>query len=263
MEIGHSLLHHQFINAEWMIRPQNLEVMKDVLLDKVLSGSVERGTTAEKSSNVERDGRTAILNIEGTLVPKASWLDAMCGFESTLQLHRVFNSLVEDETVERIILYIDSPGGISTGIEEFADSIYNARQTKEVVAYVDVMAASAGYWLASACEQIVVTKTAGIGSIGTYIIVPKQEQTQDEKLYIFQAGSKKLYGSPNIEMTDDEVSYFTEKVQLGNERFLQAVAKHRNVSVEEVKSLEAEYFNAINAPSWLYTKIGDELTVLP
>lgn len=264
MGTGNSLLHHQFINAEWTIFPQNLELMKDVLLEKVLSGSVNQGNSIdeEKRPNVVINGNKAILNIEGTLVPKASWLDSMCGFTSTLSLHQEFKSLVDNPSIDRIILYIDSPGGISTGIEEFADSIFNARETKEIVAYVDIMAASAGYWLASACEHIVVTKTAILGSIGTYIVVPKNEGKKDEKLYIFQAGKKKLYGSPNIAITDEEIQHFSNRVALGNERFLNAVAKHRGVNVEEVRNLEAEHFNAINAPSWLYTEIGDETIVL-
>lgn len=262
MEIGNNLLHHQFINAEWVILPQNLEVMKNILLEKVLSGSVERANKTQKSSNVNIEGSTAILNIEGTLVPKASWLDAACGFESTLQLHSHFKNLVNNPLVERIVLYIDSPGGAVVGIEEFADSIYNARKVKEVVAYVDVLAASAGYWLASACENIVATKTAGIGSIGTYIIVPKNEGEKDEKLYIFQAGAKKLYGAPDVKMTEGEIQYFTDRVAISNERFIKAVAKHRNVDPEEVRKLEADHFKTINAPSWMYTEIGDETTVL-
>jgi ClpP class serine protease len=262
METFDSLLHHQFTNAEWTILPQRLEVMKDVLLEKVLSGSVNRGEAMMKSPNVERNGSVAVLNIEGTLVPKGSWLDSVCGFESTLQLHQHFKALVADPSVERIILHVDSPGGISTGIEEFADSIFEARATKEIVGYTNTMAASAGYWLLSACENIIATKTAGLGSIGTYVVVPKNEGEKDEKLYIFQAGAKKLYGAPNIAMTQEEIDYFSNKVAVGNERFLQAVAKFRGVEVEQVKNLEAEFFNAINAPSWLYTEIGDETNVL-
>jgi len=262
MEIGNSMLHHQFINAEWTILPQNLMVMKDVLLEKILSGSVEQGKPHEKSDNIEIQGSVAVMNIEGTLVPKASMMDAVCGFESTMQHHQNFKSLVADPSIERIILHIDSPGGISTGVEEFADTIYNSRSKVETVAFVNSMAASAGYWIASACENIIATKSAGIGSIGTYAVVPKRKEKEDEKLYIFQAGAKKLYGAPNIEMTDEEIQFFSNKVAVGNERFIKAVAKHRGVSAEVVRNLEAEYFNAINAPSWMYTEIGDETTVL-
>jgi ClpP class serine protease len=253
-EIGKSFLFHHFVNQLWHIRPETLEVMKNILLQKMDGVKFEAVEQSEGgSSEVVRSGTTAILNISGVLVPKASFIDSMCGMKGTHQLRAEFQALVKDPTVGRIVLNIDSPGGVGLGIMEFAEEIYEARGIKEIVAFVDTQAASAGYWLASAAEHIVCEPSAIIGSIGTYIIVTKESV---DNVHIFQAGTKKLYGSSVTPISEDETKYFESKVESANNKFLNAVAKYREVSVDEVRNLQAGYFSADEAPAWLYTELN-------
>jgi len=264
MVIGNNFLFHHFVNEPWALKKDVLELMKSTLFQK-MSGEMLRvnDSTQGESNFVERYGGIAVLNIEGVLVPKASYLNTLCGLTPTRTLHSIFNALVSNPSITRIVLNIDSPGGASSGIKEFSEDIFNARDKKEIVAYVDNMACSAGYWLASSCEQIVCTKTSSIGSIGTYIMVQKElKDKATSETFIFFEGKKKLYGSSEMEITDDEISYFTERVRNVNSGFLEAVARNRNVSVEEVSKLEAEHFYAENAPSWMYSEIGNVQLVM-
>jgi ClpP class serine protease len=110
------------------------------------------------------DAGTAIIPIVGTLFPRPN-LFTLFGFGTPLtdiqqQLHKAASSAA----VRRIVLNFDSPGGSITGVHELANTIKAVN--KPTVAYVAGMAASAAYWLAAACDQIVTDATAELGSIG-------------------------------------------------------------------------------------------------
>jgi len=271
MGIGNnSFLFHHFVDSIWHIQPNVLDTMNKVVHEKLINGTivlpenyseeVEKYNRLQGVSYLKKDNGSlvAVQSIDGVLTPKASYLDAMCGMQSTLDLHETYKQLVADDKVERIVLKIDSPGGVGVGIKEFGNTIFNSRGVKETVAYVDVQAASAGYWLASSCEKIVAQPSAIIGSIGTYIMVPKYKQDKlDYTMNIFQAGSKKLYGSPEVELSEKESEHFNRIVEESNKSFLEDVSRNRGVSFNEVKNLEAGYFHAENAPKWLYSDIGD------
>ena len=268
MKIGNSFLLQHFLNTVWVIHPERLKTMTEFLLKKAsdINGSLnllqfeDKGT---EESIVQRNGSTAILNIEGVLVSKASWLDTICGFTSTLALHNQFNELVEDPKIKRIVLYLDSPGGESTGIPEFAESIFQARNKKEIVAFTDVFMCSAAYWIGSAAEQLIVTPSSIIGSIGVYYSVLKEKAEKAfYDVHIIQAGKNKLFGSEEIAISDEEIAYFQERVNSNYELFTNAVAKYRNVSQEEVKKTEGSWYDSIDAPKWMYNELGNSKLVL-
>ena len=252
-----SHLFNYFCNTHWAMRPDTLSILKDMALSYIrgdIRGGSVNPTTAEVRNPIIQDG-VAILPIDGVLLNKANSLDAECGFASTQHLRAQFNALVELKHINRIVLDIESPGGSVVGIPEFAEDIYNARSVKETVAFTNGNMCSAAYWLGSACEVIVSEGSACIGSIGTYSIVSKNKEPQND-IYIFQAGSKKLYGSPDIAMTTEEAEFFAKGVQQVNEKFLATIARNRGVDIEMVRGLEAEYFYADNAPEWLFDDKG-------
>ena len=108
---------------------------------------------------------TALVYARGT---------AMYDFEfqpyvfSTALLAQRVNALANDPAVGMIVLDVDSPGGVVTGTPEAADAIYAAAKRKKVVALVNPLCASAGYWLASQASEIIAVPSADIGSIGVY-----------------------------------------------------------------------------------------------
>lgn len=271
MEIGKSFLVQHYMDTVWLMHPEKLRVMTDVLLKKA-SGSNFDGLLAlsqnsssenERSGMVQRVGSTAILNIEGVMVPKCSWIDSMCGFVSTLTLHSAFNALVADPSIGRIVLYLDTPGGSSTGIPEFAESIFNARSEKEIVAFTDVVMASAGYWLGAAAEKIVSTPSAVIGSIGTYIpLIKYKMEGADYDVHYISAGENKLFGAPDIKISEAEVDYFKEKIAVHYTKFTDVISKYRGVSSEDVIGTKASWYSAEDAPTWMYDELSDSNYVL-
>lgn len=270
MVIGNSFLIQHFMNSVWLIHPEKLKTMTEVLVKKAtedMDGSLnllKLEPKEQKPAYVQRVGRIAVLNIEGVLVPKASWLDTLCGFVSTIELQNQFETLVADPTIERIVIYLDSPGGISIAIPEFANAIYEARSEKEIVAFTDYYMCSAAYWLGAAAEQLVVTPSSIIGSIGTYIsLIKEKPETNEYDIHIIQAGENKLFGSPDTPLTDDEITYFQQKVDQHYETFTETMAQYRNISQEEIKNTKASYYTSgEDAPNWMYDTLADVHHVL-
>lgn len=88
------------------------------------------------------------------------------------------------KNVSAHLIEIDSPGGAVDGTPEFASIV--AGLSKPVVAYVDNMAASAAYWIASQTDHIVTNEKnyTQVGSIGTLAVLA------NEKEYLKKEGIK-------------------------------------------------------------------------
>lgn len=114
-----------------------------------------------------RDG-VAILSITGPLTRYASWFTEVCGMTSYQQAAADFRIAMEDPAIGAVMLHLDSPGGETNGCAELAALVHAHRGVKPLVAMVSDGAASAAYWIAAACDEIVVSPSAYVGSIGCY-----------------------------------------------------------------------------------------------
>ena len=117
-----------------------------------------------------RVGGTAIIPIIGTIWPRPTfdYWEWMFGGQST-DLISVLHDLevaINTNGITDVLLYVDSPGGLANGVADAADEIHRMRGTKPIRAFVADTAASAAYWLASAADEIVASRTAYTGSIG-------------------------------------------------------------------------------------------------
>lgn len=114
-----------------------------------------------------RDG-VAILSVVGPLSRYATMFTEICGMTSYQLLAEDFRIAVMDPSIRAIMVHLDSPGGETNGCAEMAQLIHAHRGTKPIVAMVSDAAASAAYWIAAACDEIVVSPSAYVGSIGVY-----------------------------------------------------------------------------------------------
>lgn len=263
--VKNSFIINKFSEAVWLMKPDRLKTMSDFIVNRIndfdeLYKSLNLVQLQEKPSSlidIQYEGSTAILNIEGVMVPKCSYIDSICGYVSTLEINRAFDDLVDDSRVERIILYFDSPGGEATAIGEFAEVVYEARNEKEIITFTDTDMDSAAYWVGSAASKIVALPSADIGSIGVYMGIIKFKENSFSEVIFMQAGDNKLFGSPYTGISDKEKAYFQEKVDNTYSKFVSAVSKYRNVSEEDVKKTQGSYYNAADAPEWMYDVLAN------
>jgi protease-4 len=174
------------------------------------------GPDAEPEAPYAIVGRVAVLNIEGTILPKCSGLEMYCGGFSLAEFRKNLSALANNAAVEAIILNINSGGGIATGVPEAADLISEVSKTKTVIAYVDELAASAAYWLASQAKGgIFLSKSAEAGSIGVYCELVDDSAAWAKaglKLELFKAGAFKAAGISGKPLSDEERALFQANV---------------------------------------------------
>jgi hypothetical protein len=112
----------------------------------------------------------AIIPVLDTLVNRGAWLDSRSGLTSYEGIAAQLRAAGSDPEVRSVLLDISSPGGEAAGMAGLADLIRSVRQTKPVTAFVNDMAASAAYGIASAANEIVISPTSTVGSIGVVML---------------------------------------------------------------------------------------------
>lgn len=157
-------------------------------------------------------------------------------FSSQL-LARNMKTLANDPTVGTIVMDFATPGGLVTGTAEAAQAIADAAKRKTVIALINPLAASAGYWLASQCNQIISTISGEVGSIGVFMVhtdCSKFNEMQGFKVTYIFAGEHKVDGNSDEPLSEDAREYFQKEVDVIYDKFTKAVAKGRGVTQEEV-----------------------------
>lgn len=197
---------------------------------------VDRGARLEGTRSVTvRDG-VAILSIAGPIFPRANMLTQFSGAASVQILALELEAALVSPNVSAILLEVDSPGGAVPGISEFADQIFAARARKPVVAYVDGIAASAAYWLASAAAEVVSSDVGVLGSIGVVTTAEFQETPDGRGRRQVEIVSTNAGNKRPDPRTADGLATITATLDAIEGVFVGAVARHRGVSVETVLS---------------------------
>jgi len=109
------------------------------------------------------DGSTAVIPLIGPVMK----YNGGCGEPGMISRSGWANDLAGSEKIVKMCFYLDTPGGQADGTPQYADLISSI--DIPTLAYVSGSAYSAGAWIASACDEIVLAdKYAGIGSVGVY-----------------------------------------------------------------------------------------------
>lgn len=237
-----------FLNSQWMILPDsmaNIVALAQQLLDspealnRALNDSEaepemvakETGKRLENTRTVEIRGDVAVIPVTGPIFRYANMCTAFCGAVSVAELATDFNSVLNNPKVKSILFEIDSPGGEASGICEFADHIFEARGKKPMTAYVSAYGCSAAYWIASAADEIVLSDTAAVGSIGVVSTVRKKKDDNTMEIVSTQSPNKR----PDMETEEGRALMQTYVDDLASV-FVSRVARNRGVAVEKVLS---------------------------
>lgn len=183
-------------------------------------------------SVTERDG-VAIIPVTGPLFRYANLFTMISGASSYELIARDFTVALENPQIKAIILDIDSPGGEVNGVSELSNMVYAARGKKPVLAYASGDAASGAYWIASAADQIVVSETSALGSIGVVGMYRGKsgKSTEDVEIVSSQSPHKRL--DPT---SDDGRSRLQARIDSMADVFIQTIARNRGVDADAVQS---------------------------
>ncbi|WP_041802735.1 S49 family peptidase [Micavibrio aeruginosavorus] len=183
-------------------------------------------------SVTEREG-VAIIPVAGPLFRYANLFTMISGASSYELIARDFTAALENPNIKGIILDIDSPGGEVNGVSELSNMVYAARGKKPVVAYASGDAASGAYWIASAADEIVVSETSAMGSIGVVGMYQGKSGKSAETVEIVSSQSPHKRLDPT---SDDGRSRIQARIDSMADVFIGTIARNRDVSVEDVQN---------------------------
>lgn len=150
---------------------------------------------------------------------------------SSLAALSALNSAEYDKNVKGIILRINSPGGTVGMSQRLYSAVYNARKVKPVISVIDDVAASGGYYVASASDRIVSLPGSMTGSIGVIMSTMDAHELLSNKLGIkenvIKSGKYKDIGSYTRAMTGEERELLQEMVDDSFLQFKDAIIEGR------------------------------------
>ena len=103
--------------------------------------------------------------------------DASAGTVGGLSTARLIRQAREDDAIKAIVLRVDSPGGSVFGSELVRRELELARTGgKPVVVSMGNVAASGGYWISTASDEVIADAATITGSIGVFALLPNGEK---------------------------------------------------------------------------------------
>lgn len=193
-------------------------------------------------------GNVAVVPVSGPIGKGLSPMERMMGGADVDIISAWLSEAEANPAVEKVFLYVNSPGGTVTGVEELAAQV--AGMKKPTRAFADNMAASAGYWIASQADELIVTPSSQIGSVGVYLLVPNLEDyyaAQGIKVEVIAAGIYKAAGAEGLPLTEEQRKNLTESVYATRDTFRAAVRNKRRYVQDS--DMEGQVFTGREAAS--------------
>lgn len=178
----------------------------------------------------------AVLYIEGTIEEKNKTYDQQWLLDTIYTLQ-------DDYKNNGILLFINSPGG---GVYE-SDEVYLAlmdykdQTGRPIVAYFGSMAASGGYYIGCAADEIYANRNTLTGSIGVIAgqVIDVTDFLSDHgiQVHTFTAGKNKAMLSLGKEITPEHRDIMLSVANECYEQFVEIVADSRTLPLETVKQI--------------------------
>jgi protease IV len=171
--------------------------------------------------------RIGIVPVKGVISDSQSVLSQLVDFR-------------KDDRVKAIVLRIDSPGGAVGPTQEIYREIIKTLEIKPVVASVEAVAASGGYYVASAAGKIFANPGSITGSIGVLMEFVRVEELLTKlgiSFEVIKSGQFKDIGSPHRKLSDQERALLDDLISDIQNQFVREVANARNLPEEQVREI--------------------------
>lgn len=204
-----------------------------------VSGGVSGGPLG--SSPVGHSANVAVLGVRGVMGFEPDLIEQLFyGVVSTQALSAEVDRLAADPSVDGVVLNFHTPGGDAMGMAQMADAVNRARAHKPVYAFVNRMAASAGYYQASQADKVIVAPDGMVGSIGVIATMADLSALFAKIGVRFvhpHHGEHKAVGALGAPITAEDEALIKEEIRPFYEQFVAAVAKGRGMTPEAALAL--------------------------
>ncbi|MDO5035461.1 MAG: signal peptide peptidase SppA [Porphyromonas sp.] len=222
-----------------------------------------------KRGSISTDGKIAVLYAEGEIVqvdPRDDNPLATASF-ITSKLVDELRKAGEDDSIDAVVLRVNSSGGALTTSEEIATEVRKLREKKPIVISMGNVAASGGYYISTLANSIVASPYTITGSIGIFGLIPDFSGTK-KKLGVTNEVVKTAKMADMLDFTEpfdeDERAVMQNFVEEGYDLFLTRVSEGRNMTKEQVDAVgQGRVWLGLNAKELgLVDKLGGLQTAI-
>ena len=157
---------------------------------------------------------------------------------SLVSLDKLINKLFSDKKAPAIALIINSPGGSPTQSSLIAKKITDLakKKKKKILAFVEDVAASGGYWLACAADEIYLDQNSIVGSIGVispgFGFVDLIKKIGVERR-VYTSGKSKSFLDPFKEEKNEDIERLKKIQEQIHDNFISYVKSRRGNKLNE------------------------------
>ncbi len=212
----------------------------------------ERGRPTQKLPYRRTADGVAVISIIGSLVNRGAFVGPQSGMQSYEGIGFQLESAARDPKVKSIVLDLDSPGGEAIGAFETAALVRKVSSAKPVYAFVNGMAASAAYAIASGAKAILSTESGLSGSIGVVLMHADYSRAIDRAGItptLIHAGEHKVDGNPYTPLSKDVRADLQAEVDRLYDQFTKTVAegRGRRLTAKAARATGARTFSGSDA----------------
>lgn len=196
----------------------------------VSTGGLEPKRLAASKVETGGGGRIGIVYAEGPIMDGEGTEEGIVFGES---FAKEIRKLRQDDNVKAIVLRVNSPGGSASASEAIVRELALARKEKPVVVSMGTVAASGGYWVATAADRVYAEESTITGSIGVFGMFLNFQGLATDKLGLtFETVKTGKYAdalSVTRPKTEDELAVMQRMVDWIYDQFLTKVAEARKL----------------------------------
>jgi protease-4 len=171
---------------------------------------------------------------------------------------------LEDEgSIRALVLHINSPGGTVGTTQRIVQRLATfADEGTPIVAALEDVAASGGYYVATAAESIFALPGTLTGSIGAVMSFPDVSALMKKvgiEYQVVKTGPYKDSGSPFRALTADERVWIEESLDAVHGQFLEAIVRSRGIELDSLRVVaDGRFFaGSIALESGLVDRLAD------
>ena len=238
-----------------------------VVLVGPASGSIAAGSTFWEEEHVSGDGedKIAVLPVSGVISSAPSTGGLLSGPSATPEaLRSQLEQAAEDERVKAVVLEVDSPGGGVVASDEMHDAIRDFKHEtgKPVVVSMKEIAASGGYWISTAADEVVAHPATLTGSIGVILPLTNMEEAEKKlgiRTEVIKSGEFEDIGSSSRGITPEEREILQTLIDENYDQFVKVISEGRGMPEGEVRKIaDGRIYTGLQAESLgLVDGLGD------
>lgn len=193
--------------------------------------------STEEGFGMPGEPKVGVITVEGEITEDP----VGTGKAAASELVPLIQSAQADDSVKALVVQINSPGGSAVASEKIREALLAFRATgRPVVAYFGDMAASGGYWISTAAQQVVSNPFSVTGSIGVFGIIPSFENVaQKAGVGVYSMKTEEKGISASALAKPSEAALESARLQVADTyaKFLDRVAKARGMTAEQVDAI--------------------------